>query len=398
MKIAIAHDYLVNKGGAERTVLALHRMWPDAPIYTSLYHPDTTYEAFAGADVRTSSLQRYSRDPESFRRFLPLFGRALRRMPIEGFDIVVSSSTGFAHQVQPASGCHLVYCHAPPRFLWDERYEHGTVAPLWARPALPLVLAALRRADRRAAARAHLYVSNSLRTADRVLKVYGRRSVIVHPPVEVQRFRIGPRTGDYHMMVGRLLPHRNMHLAVEAFTRMQRRLVVVGDGPARADLERIAGPTIEFRGAVDDATLAQLYGMSRGLVFPGEEDFGIVPLEANASGRPVIAFGRGGARETVREGVTGVLFTRETADAIVEAVERAESITFDPAVLRTHAERFSEAEFARRIGGIVEGQLESCIECARGKRSDNTVRFPRRGDGRRGATEQPPEPPDAGAI
>lgn len=365
MKVAITHDYLVNKGGAERVVLALHRLWPDAPVFTALYHPEATFEELARADVRPSGLQRRSRSAESFRRFLPLFGRTFRRMRIEGFDVVVSSSAGFAHHVRPKDGCHVVYCHTPPRFLWDERYDHASVAPRWARPLLPVVLRAMRRSDRKAAARAHLYVANSKRTAKEIERVYGRRSVVVHPPVEVERYAIAPTTGDYYLMVGRLLAHRNMDRAVEAFTAAGRRLVVVGDGPARATLESKAGPTVEFRGAVDDATLASLYARCRGVVVPGVEDFGIVPLEANASGRPVIALGAGGVLETVKDGVTGVLFGEETAASLAAAVERAEATRFDPVALRAHAETFAERAFAERMARVVTGSVSGCMECAR---------------------------------
>ena len=397
MKVALVHDDLVTKGGAERVVLALHRLYPDAPIFTALYHPETTFPEFADCDVRTSSLQRRSKDPESFRRFLPLFGRAMRRMKIEGFDIVLSSSARFGHHARPSSGCHIVYCHAPARFLYDPMYDRS-IAPRAVRPLLPLAFAWMRRADKRAAKRAHLYISNSLRTAERVMQIYGRRTVVVHPPVETSRFAIGPRTGDYYVMVGRLLPHRNMHLAVTAFSRMGRRLVVVGEGPARADLERLAGPSIEFRGALDDAGLARLYGMARGVVVPEEADFGIVAVEANASGRPVVAFGRGGAKETVRDGVTGVLFRAPNVDSVMEAVVRADGITWDPAVLRDNAERFTEREFSRRIAGIVEGQLNSCFECAKRRRGIVSLRRP--DDGTPGAAggQQPPDPPDAGAL
>ncbi|MFA5891007.1 MAG: glycosyltransferase [Actinomycetota bacterium] len=372
MKVAIVHDYLVNRGGAEKVTLAMHRMWPDAPVFTSLYYPEATFPEFADIDVRTSRLQRLRGDPAEFRRLLPLFGRAMRSLRIEGFDVVVCSSAGFAHHVRPRAGCRIVYCHTPPRFLWDERYDHRAVAPGWSRPALPLALAALRRSDRAAAARAHVYVANSRATAGRIQAIYGRRSVLVHPPVEVNRFAIAPRTGDYYLMVGRLMPHRNMHLAVEAFTTMGRSLVVVGDGPARVSLESIAGPTVRFMGALDDAALVRLYAECRGVVVPGEEDFGIVPLEANAAGRPVVAFSKGGALETVTDGVNGVLFAEESAGAITRAVARADARRFDPVALRSHAEQFSEDVFAHNLRGIVEG-AGTCLRCARRRRHRATA-------------------------
>ena len=372
MKVAIVHDYLVNRGGAERVVAAMHKIWPDAPIYTSLFHADQTYPEFANADVRTSKLQRLSKDASSFRRLLPLFPRAFEDMDLRGFDLVISSSAGFAHGVRVAPGtCHIVYAYSPPRFLYDPRYDLEGVAPRWARAVLPPVRMWLRRWDKRAARRPHHYLAVSGVAAKRLQTIYGRTSTVLYPPVQVERFGIAPRTADYHLLVGRLLPYRNAHLAVRAFTDMRRRLVVIGDGPAREALERLAGPTVEFRGVVEDRDLVHAYGECRGVVVPGEEDFGLAPLEANASGRPAIAYGAGGARETVRDGVTGVLFFPATPEALAEAVERADAIAFDSQALRAHAEAFSEEAFARRLQDFVAHAMERCIECARGKRRSN---------------------------
>lgn len=375
MKVAIVHDYLVNKGGAERVVQALHRIFPDAPIFTALYYPEATYESFKGADVRPSPwLRRLApKEPESFRRLLPLFPRAFRTMKIEGFDAVISSSAGFAHGVRPAGGCHVVYCYTPPRFLWDPRYERS-VAPLWARPLLPPTIRALRRWDRRVAMRPHFYVAMNRGGAERIRTVYGREAAIIHPPVETGKFHIAPTTGDYHLAVARLVAHKGLDIAIRAFNGMGRRLVVVGDGPMRADLERLAGPTIDFRGRVEEEELVGLFGRARALVVPGEEDFGIVPLEANASGRPVIAFRAGGALETVIDGVTGVHFAPATPSALAEAVERAESLAFDPMVLRTHAEAFGTEGFAARIRSFVERAAAGCLSCARARRTGRRVR------------------------
>jgi len=344
-------------------------MFPDAPVFTALSHPDATFESFRDVDVRPTSLQRYSKDPERFRRLLPLFGRAFRRLDLSGFDLIVSSSAGFAHHVRPAPGaCHVVYCHTPPRFLWDERYEHRSVAPRWARPLVPAVLSRLRASDRKAAGRAHAYVANSRVTAARIDAIYGRRSVVVPPPIETDRFSTGP-TADFYLMVGRLMAHRDMDLAVRAFTSMERRLVVVGDGPARAGLEQLAGPTIEFRGAIDDAEVARLYSTCKGVVVPGVEDFGIVPLEANAAGKPVIARAAGGALETVRDGSTGVLFERATPAGIVEAVRRAESLRFRAEQLRAHAETFNEPAFAARLRDVIHRAVDACLDCARARKA-----------------------------
>lgn len=351
MKVAIVHDYLVNKGGAERVVLALHRHWPDAQIYTSIYHADETFDEFRGARIRTSALQRLSRSSEDFRRSLPLFGPAFARMRIDA-DVVVSSSSGFAHHVRPRAP-HLSYVYSPPRFLWDDRYDHAAVTPTPARPFLPPLLALLRRADLRAMARVDRLLAVGERTRRAIDRVYGRASEVLYPPVEVDRFEPSHPPGDGALLLGRLMPHRNQEIAVRAFTQMGRPLMVVGEGPWRPTLESLAGPTITFAGGVSDQEVVQAYRDARYLVVPGEEDFGLVAVEANAAGRAVVALGKGGALETVRDGETGVLFDDETPDALADAVARADAITFDPARLRANAERFAPDRFIEGIDRAV---------------------------------------------
>lgn len=368
MKVAIVHDYLVNQGGAERVVLALHRMFPSAPIFTGLYDPDAAYPEFRNADVRPSSAQRYLKDAASFRRLAPLMPRAFRRMRIEGFDAVISSSAGFAHGVRP-DACHIVYCHTPPRFLWSPRYEREQVVPTLARPAAAAAVAWMRRGDRRAAARPHFYLANSEATAERIRALYKREATVLHPPVETARFRIGPVTRDEFLIVTRLMSYKGIDVAIKAFNGLGRKLIIVGDGPARSELEAIAGPTIEFKGVVTDAELQRLYGRVKGVVVAGEEDFGIVPLEANASGRPVVAFRAGGALETVVDGVTGVTFSPQTPGALGAAVTRLLDIDFDPAALRNHALRFDESAFARGMHEFVGRAVASCMACARVRRT-----------------------------
>lgn len=389
MKIAIAHDYLVNRGGAERVVAALHRIFPDAPIFTALYAPEETYPEFAGADVRVSRLQRLLRDPGDFRRLAPLMPRAFRKMKIEGFDAVVSSTSGFAHGVRPRDGCHIAYTHTPPRFLWDDRYDRSNAVPRAARPLAGLAVRMMRRADRRAAKGPHFTLANSARTAERIRALYGREATVIHPPVDVDRFAIAPNTRDEFLLVSRLLAYKNIDVAVRAFNGMGRRLVVAGDGPERRALQALAGPTIEFRGTVDDDELVRLYGRCRGVVVAAEEDFGLTPIEANASGRPVVALRAGGALETVVDGVTGATFGEPNAAALAQAVERAAATPFDPRVLRAHAERFSIEAFARALRAFIDRSSGACMTCARRRRKQtvrNLLAAPR---------SRPQDPPEA---
>jgi len=298
---------------------------------------------------------------------LPLFARAMSMLAIQGFDVVIASTAGFGHFVRPRDGCLIAYCHTPPRFLWDERYDIEGMAPAWARLLLPPTIAAMRRADKRAAARVHTYLANSKFVARRIAEVYERRSFVINPPVETTRFVATGERGDYYLMVGRLLPHRNMDLVVRAFTAMDRPLVVVGDGPIAGELRAMAGPRVRFEGVVSDARLASLYAGSRGVVVAGEEDFGIVPLEANAAGKPVVALRKGGVLETVADGFNGVLFDGESVASITQAIERADALRFDEAMMRAHAQGYSEETFIAAMREQVAG-ASACLECARSRR------------------------------
>ena len=356
MKVAIVHDYLTQRGGAERVALALHRMFPRAPIYTSVYDPDGTFPEFRRARVVTSYLQRLPHRGNLFRAYLLLYADSFRRLRVDGYDLVVSSSSGWAHGVATAADRHVCYCHNPARWLYqtDEYLAGGALVPAWARPLLTPTLARLRRWDRVAATRPTAYVANSRVVAHRIERCYGRRARVVHPPVDVGRFeRTGTRPGrtdGHYLSVARLLPYKRVDLAVRVCTATGRPLVVVGDGPARASLEKLAGPTVRLVGRVDDATLRELYGGARGLIQCGEEDFGIAPLEANAAGVPVAALGRGGALETVVDGRTGALFDEQSTGSLAGALDRLESARWDADALRDHACAFSEARFADRFG------------------------------------------------
>lgn len=361
-RVALAHDWFVNRGGAERVAVSMARAFPDAPMFVAGVRLDQTFPEVAELDLRMSRLQERLGEGDAFRRLLGRYPGAFAKMDTTGFDAVLVSSTAFAHHLR-TDGCLIVYCHAPPRFLWDPGYLKTSVRP-WLRPFVGPVIARLRRKDLAAAGRAHRYLANSRTTAAKIASIYGIRAEVLAPPVQTDRFAIGPRTQDAWLAVGRLLPHRGFDLAVDAFTQMGIPLVVIGDGPARAALEARAGDRVTFLGAVDDAELARWYGQARGVVVPGIEDFGLVPLEANASGRPVVARSAGGARETVIDGVTGVLFGEPLTSAVMDAVRRAEAMSFDARALRTHAERFDESLFHAKLREIVAAS-ETCVTCQR---------------------------------
>jgi glycosyltransferase involved in cell wall biosynthesis len=364
-RIALAHDWFVNRGGAERVALTLASMYPDAPMFTALAHPEMSFPEVGALELRTTSLQQRIRDPRRFRRALRRYPAAWAELDATGFEVVVASTAAFAHHLR-TDGCLIAYCHQPPRFLHDPAIAKR-LAPWFARPILPAVLAGLRRLDLEAAARVHRYVANSKVTAERIERLYGVRASVVHPPIETHRFAIAPRTQEHWLVVSRLLPHRDVELAIRAFTEMRMPLVVVGDGSDRQRLEAIAGSSVRFLGAIDDETLITLYGEARGVVVPGIEDLGMVALEANASGRPVVARGVGGALETVIDGLTGTLFVEADPSALARAVRRAEELAVDPQVLRSHAERFDRRVFEAKIRDLVAART-ACLACQRSAR------------------------------
>lgn len=355
MKVAIVHDYLNQAGGAERVVAAMHRLFPEAPIYTTIADPRVVRSLVPGAEVHTTWMQRLPGIDRHFRKYFLFYPHAIESLDLSEYDVVLSSSSAYAKGARVRPGAvHVCYCHTPMRFAYNfegyaEREHWGSMT----RRLLPPLIARVRRWDLRTADRPTVYVANSTIVAQRIAAHYHRLATVIPPPVEVHRFVPTPIGDGPYLIVSRLVAYKRIDLAVDAFTRLNRPLVIIGDGPARADLQRRAGPTVQFLGRVDDATVSAAYAGSRAVLFPGEEDFGIVPLEANAAGRPVIAFEGGGALDTVIPGQTGLFFPQATADSLAAAVIRSEQQSWDPARLRAHAESFREEVFADRLSTLV---------------------------------------------
>lgn len=356
MKVAVVHDDLTQRGGAEQVVLSLLRLFPDADLYTSLYDPDGTFPEFRRHDVRTTFMQRLPGRPKDARRLLPLYPKAFDRLALRGYELVVSSSSRFAHGTRVEGGVHVCYCHAPARFLYEpDRYlVDGGPAPRWTRPGLRPVLAALRRWDQAAARRPDAYVANSRAVAERIRSCYGREAAVVHPPVDLDGIVPTDGTpGDFYLVVARLLPYKRIDLAVRVCTERGLSLVVVGEGPDRRRLEAMAGDSVRFVGRLSGPMLRHTLRRCRALIQPGEEDFGIVPLEANAAGRPAVAFAAGGALETVSHGHTGLLFSEPAPESLSEALSDLEALDWPPLRLRRHAESFGEARFHAELLDVV---------------------------------------------
>jgi glycosyltransferase involved in cell wall biosynthesis len=362
-RVALVHDWLTGMRGGERCLEVLCELFPSAPLFTLLHVPGSVSAVIENRRIVTSFVQRLPDATRRYRQYLPLFPAAIRRFDLRGYDAVISLSHCVAKGVRiPRGSLHVCYCFTPMRYVWDLYGDYfGRGAGPVVRALMPPVAAALRRWDQRTSS-VHHFVAISRHIADRIRRVYGRASDVIHPPVEVGRF--GPAAvEDYYLVVSALAPYKRVDLAVSAATRLGRRLVVVGTGPEQARLRRLAGPTVEFLGWRPDAEVAALYARCRAVLFTAFEDFGIVPLEAAAAGRPTIAFGRGGVLDTMTplgesETPTAVFFDAQTVDALVAAVLRFEaaeaSRVFDPTALRARAEAFDRPRFAARIAEYIE--------------------------------------------
>ncbi|HEU4975917.1 MAG TPA: glycosyltransferase [Baekduia sp.] len=358
-RVALVHDFLLDLRGAERAFLALCDLYPDADIFTAVYDEAGTEGRFAHRRVRTSFLQRLHPDASSFRRYLPLYPYAMEALDLTGYDLVLSSSSAWAHGVLPsADAVHVCYCHNPFRYAWNARQETLRAQPALLRGALGLVLQRWRQWDWIAAQRVDRYIANSETTRRRVARYFTREADVVHPPVEIERFRTAA-PADHYVVLSELMPHKRIDLAVRAFNQLGRPLVVIGDGPDARRLQRLAGPTVRFTGRVSDDEVAQLLATSRALVVTATEEFGIAAVEAQAAGRPVVALDEGGVTESVVEGRTGVFYDEPTVESLAAAVAAFDPLSIAPADCVANARRFSRDAFQDRVRGIVDEALEA---------------------------------------
>lgn len=336
----------------------MHALYPAAPIYTSLYDPAAMGRAFEGYDIRTSWLQKIPGAPRRFRALLPLYPRAFEALDLRGFDLIISSTTSFAKGVRvPPGALHVSYINTPTRFLWYPQEYAFEIVPALARPALRAALPGLRRWDYSAAQRPHHLIANSNNIAARIRACYHRDSDVAPCPVDLQRFAPSDAVDDCYLVVARLLPYKRVALAIEACATVGVPLVVVGTGPDESRLRAMAGPKVTFAGHVDDDERRSLFARARGVIVPGVEDYGLVALEAAASGRPVIAFGAGGSLETVVEGRTGSFFREPTSDALAAAIRTFAPESFSRALLVEHAAQFSPERFRARMRELIERYL-----------------------------------------
>ena len=369
-RIAIVCDFLTVMGGAENVVLAMHEAFPDAPIYTALYNPDKV-PAFAKLDVRTSRLQKLPKKLRGYHKLFPTMAvSAMKKLDLSEFDIIIASTYLHGHQITKSRPDQVViaYCHTPPRYYWSHYEEYrrdpgfGRLNPL-IRTLMPLMVPRQRTLDLAAAKRVDVYLANSSETQRRISQYYGRKSMVVHPPVDTKRFAPARQRGNHYVTIGRQLPYKRYDLVVSACTKLGVPLYVFGNGPAHQKLVDMAGPSITFCtdrfGDASDAAVDAALNTARGFIYAAEEDFGIVQVEALAAGAPVIALGRAGTLDIVTDGETGVLFDKQSVDAVTHAIKRAEQLQFFPSKLNRTARRFDKSLFITKLRKIVADQIAS---------------------------------------
>ena len=360
MRLALTADWLPVFAGAEHVIAEFHTLWPSAPIFTTVA-ARRGLGPLQDADIRVSRLQPWFQFLQDHRLLLPWMPAAMEAMDLRGYDIILSSSHAVGKGiVPPSSATHICYCHTPMRYAWEmeEKYLHDFRIPKLARKTVKRLLTKLRRWDLTTAKRVDVFIANSTETQSRIRSVYRRESTVVPPPIH-ERFFAYPLSREQmerrhaYLAIGRMVPYKRFDLVIAFANAHRLPLVIAGTGPDEKRLRRLAGPTVTFLGFVADEDLPRIYANARALLFPPHEDAGIVPLEAQACGTPVIAFRRGGAADSVKEGVSGLFFSDQSTDAIAEALARFEDMTLDPMAIRAHAKQYSAERFREKIRTIV---------------------------------------------
>lgn len=359
MKIALVHDYLVQYGGAERVLEAFTEIFPKAPIYTMVYDKNLMNGAFSDRKIHTSFLQKIPFVGSNHRFFPLLMPMAIEQFDLAGYDIVLSDSNSYAKGVLTMPGTlHITYCHTPMRYAWDDchKYLREFKYSNFTKKLIPFAMNYIRLWDRISADRPDVYIANSEFVASRIKKYYNKNAIVINPPVNTKNFNISPKTESYYLMLGRALPYKRFDIVVEAFNELGLPLKIIGKGPEMNKLKKHAHENIEFLGYLNDEEIGEYYSKCKAFIFPAEEDFGITPLEAMASGRPVVAFRGGGALETVLENKTGIFFDKQTSQSIINLVKKFNPDKFNSGEIRNHALKFDKEVFKEKIRSFVEAE------------------------------------------
>jgi glycosyltransferase involved in cell wall biosynthesis len=362
MKVAITHDHLTQSGGAERVLEAIQDIWPKAPTYTLLYDKSVMDSIFGHRDIRPSFLQKIPFSIKHPRLLLPLMPTATERHNLSGFDVIISSSSAFSKGIiAPSDSIHICYCHTPTRYLWSDTnsYIEELHAPWFVKMLLPPLLNHLRTWDRLSSDRVDYFIANSETVRRRIQKYYRRDSHVIHPPVETDQFAVSMKPKEYYLIGGRLVPYKRYDLVIDAFTKLGLPLKVFGTGPIEKDLIRRAGKNIKFLGKVSNQERARLFEDAIAFLHPQEEDFGITPVESMASGRPVIAYQKGGATETVIDRKTGVFFKNQTWEEVANTVLHFDHTKYNPMEIREHAKQFCVENFHNKMLAFVEEKWQN---------------------------------------
>ena len=364
LKIALVHDWLTSMRGGEKVAEVFCELFPEATLFTLIYNKGMLSPTIERMNIKTSFIDKLPFKEKKYRNYLPLFPTAIESIDFSEYDLIFSSSHCVAKGAKPRNGgLHICYCHTPMRYVWemyDDYFGKDKTGPL-TRAAMSFFAPKLRKWDVQTSGRVHHYIANSFNVAGRIKKHYNRESDVIHPPVNTSQFNVSEKNDGYYLIVSALVPYKKVEIAIEAFNKMGEKLIVVGNGPESEKLKSIAKSNVEFLGWSSDSELAKIYADCKALIFPGVEDFGIVPLEAMATGKPVIAFGKGGALETVigeGENATGTFFYEQTTDALIASVKEFENKNFDPYKIHRHALEFDRTVFKEKIKRYVEEKVK----------------------------------------
>ncbi len=360
MRVAIVHYWLVSMRGGEKVLESLCRLFPEADIFTHVYDPEMVSKTIRRHKISTTFISALPFARRCYKKYLPLMPIALEQIDLRGYDLVISSESGPAKGIIPPAGAvHICYCHSPMRYIWNMFHDYRERAGFLAKLVMPPLAHYLRSWDAIASMRVDCFIANSQTVAARIAKYYRREAIVIYPPVDVDMFDSVPVTEveDYYLMAGELVAYKRPDLAVDAFNTSGRRLVVIGGGEMLTAIRKMAGPTVTVLGSQPFEVLRHHYARCRALIFPGEEDFGIVPVEVMASGRPVIAYGRGGVTETVTEGVAGLFFEEQSPAAIERVIRKFERMRFDSAAINAQAAKFHGDKFMSGFVSVLERAL-----------------------------------------